>query len=256
MAAVLAVTAVSSGSLAASSWSGNATEWIGCVKGAPAKCVQQCVVDTKGNVTSSGIWECVQECHDKGAGLRLAGRIGSIASGVTGLLRYAPWIVKRISQGRCLEKFLPPDCVLWAHSTSRARWEEVITGVSMVLSAVSFGSIFSSGVPLDAIKCVGYASSIWNSGIVIHEFITTWNYRRKNSASQAATLDQILTRMEVSLGVGGNVVKNDKNVDWKVFNSIRDELTALSENSRTINGQDMLDRLPAVEQKLAEWRGV
>lgn len=157
--------------------------------------------------------------------------------------------------GRCLEKFLPPDCVVWAYSTGRARWEEVIMGVSMVLSAVSFGSVFSSGVPLDAMKYVGYASSLWNSGIVIHEFITTWNYRSKNSASKAATLDQILTRMEVSLGVGGNVAKNDKNVDCGAFNSTRNELTALPANSRTVNGQDMLDRLPAVEQKLAEWRG-
>lgn len=245
MAAVLAVAAVSSDSFAASSWSGNATDWVDCVKGAPAECVQRCIADTKGNVTSSGIWECLQNCHAESGVLNWWKLSLGKVSGAIGIGRLVPWGI------RCFWDV--PLCIVWGRDPVTAKyWGTTALIINSVLAVGSFGLTFASGTGVDWAGCiVGSVSSLWGAVQIGKDFEELLGYKCRSAQHKESMLRDVLAKMERSLGVNdANVDSGDQNnegVDKEHLTSLEAELDKLG-----VIGE-YTQRLDGVQSYLSAW---
>lgn len=160
----------------------------------------------------------------------------------------------RNALGRKLEKYVP-ECVIWLKSSKRGLFEQICNGGGLIwsiISLVNVGLFVGDKTENQLALAIDCCVSVWNIGELFYETYSLWGYWLRSKVGKEAVLEEIVQKMEESLGIIGGVAggmsRNSKNVTWQACNSIQQQLTDL----QLVN---LLDRLDLIEERLAQWRG-
>lgn len=258
LAVVVAAGAFSSSGFASkSSWSGNATEWVGNVTRATAECASQCVADTEGNVTSLGIWECVQKCPIRNRVLENAARGLGYVSGALGLARLLPWGLRYFWD--------VPSCITWGRNPAVAKyWGPASLVMSTALAGGSLAMAFLPGAAASWLGCfMSGATSLWSIAQVYKDFEELLGYKCGSPQKKALMLRDVLIKMDASLGVTARRDPGSQNTDGvsrEHYDSLLTELQLL----RGVQGVQwqqetdptyLINRLDDIKRHLVAWAG-